>query len=268
MEVTGGATTTHVGSHQEVYDNDQVIHLMRMLPLEPGYQVKFSLLPIWTANIIEVGLKVTGQKTCRVPAGEFDCYAAEIDLGESYWFSTGPGRYPLKLKMGGVIVELAEIGRTEPGATVAFGLEDFGFSGSLPTGWLSYEHRRSGRDKRATMRLLDPGAAAISSLEVHRCPPGRCPSLQEIAEGELSGARKRFEAYELREGSWTERTIDGRPAISFVGDYQRNGEPWVQYRLYTLTGEVGLEFIFRTTVDRFEELRAVFDSIAENIEAG
>ncbi len=91
--------------------------------------------------------------------------------------------------------------------------------------------------------------------------------LKQMAERELSGAKERFEAYELREGSWTERTIAGHPAISFVGDYMRDGKTWVQYRLYTLTDDLRLEFIFRTPADRFEGLRAAFDSVAENLKA-
>jgi hypothetical protein len=240
---------------------------MRMLPLEAGYKVRINLLPTWTAHIIDVGLEVTGKETCQVPAGDFDCYAVVADVGQTTWLSTGPERYPVKLKGGGVVVELVEIGRTEPGAPVAYGLEEFGFSGTLPAGWLSHEHRPPGRANKATYRLLDPAAEAISSLEVDRCPNGNCPSLKQTAERELSGAEERFEAYELREGSWTERTIDGRPAISFVGDYMRNEKPWVQYRIYTITDDLRLELIFRTPLDHFEELRAVFDSIAENLKA-
>jgi len=275
VKITGGPTVTHVDSQQEIYDNDQSMHLMRMLPLEPGYEVRFALLPTWTAEIIEIGLKVTGKEICQVPAGEFECYAVDLDIGQpgrsagrqkhTYWFSTGRERYPLRIKDGGVVIELAEIGRSEPGATVAFGLENFGFSSILPAGWWFYEHGMTARTNKAMIRLLDPDAAAISAVEVDRCPRGKCPSLQQTAEREVSGARRRFDAYKLRQESWTERTVDGRPLISFVGDYERDGKPWVQYRIYTFVDDVRLEFIFRTPVGRFEGLRAAFDSIVDNV---
>jgi hypothetical protein len=267
VEITGAGTDTHVDCEQQIYDNDQSMHLMRMLPFEPGYEVQINLLPIWTGQILKVGLEVTGREMCQVPAGEFECYVVDLDIGQTYWFSTGPERYPLKLKAGGVVVELAEIGRTEPEAPVAFGVEDFGFSGTLPAGWLFHEHRSPGRANKVTMRLLDPEAEAISTIEVDRCPDGKCPALKQTAERELAGCRERFENYELREESWTERTIDGRPAISFVGDYMLDEKPWVQYRIYTITDHLRLELIFRTPVDRFEGLRAAFDSVAENLKA-
>lgn len=274
----GGTNGNHVDFPQQVYDNDQFMHLLRMLPFEQGYETKINVLPIWTTEVIEVALDVKGTKNCRVPAGDFECYRVDLELGQpgsradrqrqEMWYSTGPERYPIQLKAEGIIFELIEIGRTEPGTPVAFGLEDFGFAGLLPAGWLMHEQRPPGRKNKAAIRFLDPDAAAISSLEADRCSRGRCPALEQTAENELSGARERFEEFELREESWTERTIDGRPAISFVGDYMRGGDPWVQYRLYTfIHDDVRLELIFRTPAENFEKLRAAFDSLVDSLEA-
>ena len=254
-------------SHQAVFDNDQTMHLMRLLPLEVGYGVKLNLLPIWTATIIELGLEVKAKKTCRVPAGEFECFKVAIDNGETYWISTGPERYPLKIKGGGVVVELAEIGRVERAAEVDFALDDFGFAGKLPNGWIPYIYRVPGRKGKAMVRLLDPDAAAISSIELDRCPPGRCPTLKETAERELAGAKKRFEGFELRQDSWTESTLDGRPAISFVGDFERNGQAWVQHRVYTLSDSLRVELIFRVPAELYEALRPRIDTVIENVDA-
>jgi hypothetical protein len=171
----------------------------------------------------------------------------------------------VKIEGGGVLVELAEIGHRDSGAPVAFGLKKFGFSGTLPAGWMTHEFEI--RKNKSIIRFLDPEAATLSVVEVDRCPRGGCPPLQKMAEHELAGARRRFEDYELREESWTERKIDDRPAISFVGDYMRGGKPWVQYRLYTFTDDVRLELIFRTPAERFDDLRATFDSVAESLRA-
>ncbi len=268
VQITGGGTDTHVDSDQEVYANEQSMQLLRMLPLEPGYKAEISFLPTWTAVVAEIGLEVTGIEGCQVPAGDFDCYALDLDVGngqdnQTFWYSTGPERYPLKIKAEGVIIELVEIGRSQSGAPIPFGMEGFGFSGTLPAGWWLYVHSQT---NQAALRLLDPDAQTISLIGASRCPKRSCPSLQETAELELAGARSRSTSYEMRQGSWTERTIDGRPAISFVGDYLRNGTPWVEYRLYTFTSDAGLELIFKTPVDRFEGLRAAFDSVVENLE--
>ncbi len=270
IDIVLGDTNVHLTSEQTVYDNEQYMHLLRMLPLAPGFKTSINLLPTISAVVAEVGIEVTGTDVCAVPAGRFDCLVVSLDLGvttQTVWLSTGPERYLLKVSNGGILFELAETGRQDPDASVELSMPDFGFSGTLPATWRFYEHRAATSPNRAAVRFLGPDTATISSLEIDRCPAGNCPLLLTVAERELSGAEERFKDFELRPESWTERTIDGRPAISFVGDYQRNGDSWVQYRIYTFVDEVRLEFIFRVTADRFDEVRADLDAIAESIEA-
>ncbi len=265
VEVRGGAADTHVDGDVQVYDNEQSLHLMRLLPLAAGYKVKISFLPTWAPEIIEAEIEVLGEETCTVPAGEFECFKVQIDTGQTVWISTSAERYPLKIVGGGAIIELAKIDRIEPGAPVTLDLTDFGFSVTLPEGWWSHEMPRPDKSNSTAVRLLDAAGAGLNSLEVDRCPHGRCPGLLENAKRELAGAERRFEGYQVRQDSWSERTIDGRPLISFVGDFERDGNPWVQYRLYTFVEKVRLEFIFRTPLEKFAGLQAAFDSVVEGI---
>lgn len=266
-EITGGARDTRVSlDNQDVYDNEQIMHLLRVLPLEVGYKTKLHILPTWVAHIVEVDLEVTGQESCEVPAGAFECFVLRLDVeqgSQQMWISTGPEHYLVKQEGGGIVLELGKVGHFEPGAPVPFGLQAFAFSGQMPAGWLATE-QQTGRSTKGMVRLLDPDSEAISAVEIDRCP-GACPTLTSTAEQELAGAKERFTAYTLREGSWTERSIDGRSAISFVGDYQVDGKPWVQYRLYTLTDDKRFEFIFRAPASRFETLKADFDAVAESL---
>lgn len=266
VTITSGANETRLDDEAVLFDNEQSLHLMRMLPLAPGYETTLRLLPTWTGQILDVGLEVTAEETCRVPAGDFACHRVELDLGQITWVSTDAKRYPLKVEHGGVVIELAKIGRAVPGERIPFGLDDFGFTGSVPSGWLVHEHRTPGRDQMAMLRFLDPEAAAISAVEVYHCPSRGCPELERIARSELEGAEERFTDYTLRDSSWSERTVGGRQLISFVGDYRREKQPWVQYRLYTLHDDLLFELILRTPVEHFESLREAFDSVAESLE--
>ncbi len=265
---TGVEESTFIDHPGLIFDNDQSMHLMRLLPLETGYQTQLNLLPIWTATVLKTGLEVKSKKTCKVPAGEFECFKVATEQGETYWVSTGPERYPLKMKGEGVVVELAEIDRVEPNAEVDLSLEDFSFSASLPNGWIPYIYRVPGRKGKAMVRLLDSEAVAISSIELDRCPPGRCPTLKETAERELAGAEKRFDDFQLRQGSWTEHTIDGRPAISFVGSFDRKGRQWVQHRSYTFTDDLRIEVIFRVPAEVYEAFLPSIEAVLEHMTAG
>ena len=267
-EIETSDGTRRVRSESELFDNDQTMHLVRTLPLAPGYETRIAVLPIWTGEVLETGLKVEKIERCRVPAGEFECFEIELEIGQTYWYSTGPERYPLKFQGDGVVVELAAIGRSNSWSPKPYGIEEMDFTGQVPPGWNYYLQQASGRSDRAMVRFLDPRAESISSMEIDRCPRKGCPPLLEMAERELAGARKRFDEYELRETSWTERTIAGQPAIGFVGDYERDGEPWVQQRLYTLANHTRFEFIFRMPAELFDGLAEEIDFIVESLEAG
>ena len=120
-----------------------------------------------------------------------------------------------------------------------------------------------GRSARSPKRLFKREGAYITPVVVH----GRIET-----EGKMSELSNGFLMQDTA-GDDRERAIRGHENLAkmvagdFIGDYIRDGKPWVQYRIYTFTdNEVRLEFIFRTPVERFEELRAALDSVAENLE--
>ncbi|MEM9553352.1 MAG: tetratricopeptide repeat protein [Acidobacteriota bacterium] len=273
VRITGGGTADDGEEGSEVvidaqgalYDNDQSMHLIRLLPLVPGYEAMLRLLPIWTGEVLDIGLEVKKSATCRVPAGEYECLKVELGNGETHWYSTDPEQRPLKVSTAGVEIELVRAGTLDPSATVPFKVEGFEIAGSLPPGWLPYQITPSGRDGSALVRMLDPSAAAISGLEADRCPRRGCPPLDDMVERERKGAERRFDGYALRTESWQDRTIDGRRIVSFAADYLRNDQPWVQYRNYLVVDEVRLELIFRVPAERFDALRGELDAIVESL---
>ena len=77
-KVQGQENKLDIPVSEKIYDNDQVLYLLRRLPLEKGYQAVFDILPIQGGTPLTCRIKVTGQKQITVPAGLFDCY--ELDL--------------------------------------------------------------------------------------------------------------------------------------------------------------------------------------------
>ncbi len=270
VAITSGERSTRVDDVSLILDHEQLLFLVRRLPLAPGNTKNLRVLPTWMGDILDVTLTVRASEPCRVPAGDFDCLPIDVVTGanqETLWLSDDSDRRVVRLETGGATIELVDRDHVDPEAPVPFGLADFGFTGSLPPGWQPYEFRPPGRRHGAMVRFLGPDADSISAIESDHCPPGRCPSLAETAQGELKRAEQRFEGFTLRDGSWTERTIAGHPAISFISDYERNGASWVQYRLYTFTDdEVRLEILFRSPSDRFEAVRPTFDGIVDRLE--
>ncbi len=268
VEITGGEKDTQLPLSHQVFDNEQAMHLLRLLPQEQGSKTSLHLLPTYVAAVIPVEVEVGAQEICQVPAGEFPCVSMSLKAGQenhSLWISTGPERYLLRQDAGGAMIELSKIGQRDPGEQIPFQLEGFSLAGKLPAGWMHYDHRNPDRPTKATLRLLDSRFETLSTIEVDRCPPGRCPPLQQTAERELEGAKERFAGYQLRDDSLTQREIAGHPGIAFAGDYQRDDEPWVQYRLYTITDELRIEIIFRVPREHFETLRKELEGIVGSL---
>ena len=247
-----------------VYDNEQAWHLFRRLPLAPGYTTTTSIIPTFAGTQMKLDLEVTETETISVPAGEFESYRLEVpELKQTYWISTDENRYLVRFEAEGVVGELAWIGRRDHDEPLPYEDEELGFAVESPGDWYQYAPP-GGRPGSSTLLLLDPDADVRGTLEIDSIPEGRSWTVQARAESELEGCKERFEEYALRDGSWAERNIAGRTAISFVGDYKENGTEMVQYRAYILSDELSGEFIFKVAADRFEEYEATLDSIVES----
>lgn len=123
------------------YDNEEVIQLVRRLPLAPNYSTTLRIFSsLGGAQTIGIKFTVAGVEKVEVPAGTFECYKVRLSLvNQTFWYSTDAHRYVVKFEGGGVIAELRKI---EPGATSDFlkrGEEIFEFTntdtpgGGVPT---------------------------------------------------------------------------------------------------------------------------------------
>ena len=98
---------------QPVYDVDQVLHLIRRLPLADGYTVSIHLLERATAAIHEARIDVLRREAVVVPAGTFEAFKVRIMFTDGYagedrsmaapegrtlWYSTDAQRYLVKIQ--------------------------------------------------------------------------------------------------------------------------------------------------------------------------
>lgn len=60
------------------YDAEQMVHLIRAIPLKGKFTATFSALDTASASPASVIVRVVGKETVRVPAGEFDCWRLDV----------------------------------------------------------------------------------------------------------------------------------------------------------------------------------------------
>lgn len=242
-----------------VFDNEQFMHLMRRLPLEVGYNTPLTALTP-TGQLLPFTLEVKQKESLTVPAGTFETYKVELSIGQTFWYSADRNRYLVKFEASGVAAELVRIGRRSDATAATLSNRELGFSFKPPADWLALEHPVSGRSDVTVVSLLDPAATATAVLELNKIGDER-RTVQEIGKKELEGVQKRFTNYTLREDSWSERQISGRPALSFIGEYRNDDERWVQYRAYILGQDLQAEFVFKLPEDRLEAYRPAIEAI-------
>lgn len=117
-KVTGALTQDGVGQpypslklpKPPYFDNEQVIFVLRALPLAEGYKVTLNVIVTKGASKAKIELAVGKAESVTVPAGTFDCWPIElVGLGQKAWvavddphqlvqYSSGNGAIISKLK--------------------------------------------------------------------------------------------------------------------------------------------------------------------------
>ena len=254
-----------------VYDNEEVIQLMRRLPLTSDYK---TVLHIFTGlgggNIINLEAKVTAQEKVEVPAGSFDCFKVELSMvRQSFWYSTDAHHYLVKFEGGGVIGALAAVTQHKTGEPLQYRDPALGFSLTAPADWLFHRPDTSTDKDKARVVVLDPDGIATSIVSVGTRKalwPEAQKSLRawadkEIADGEGSKALKELT---IRPDSWKDRTVNGKPGLSFIGDFVENSEKKIGYAVFTFGDTNAATFFLLCGVKDFEAFRPKFEAIVDS----
>ena len=118
------------------YDNEQGAEVFRRLPLAKGYEGEINVISTLTQSKVPIGLKVTELETIEVPAGKFECFKLELNIGQTFWISTGDKREIVRFGANGVEAELVEVRKVDSAPTTIGGDK---FSMTLPAGWYAYD---------------------------------------------------------------------------------------------------------------------------------
>ena len=263
-------TTELDGIH---YDTEQMVELIRRLPLTKDFKQKVPVLATFGDGPLEIEAEVTGLETIEVPAGRFDCFKLKM-MTETYWISNDVHRYPVKFESSGLTGTLDTIRVNKPGELVTHRDDKVGFSISAPADWYIDVEAHDDKEE-VSFHLLDPHADALSELVA--APSGklkewlttRISDQQEVSARawlEL-GIKRRKETrknFTVRPDSWEDRTISGNHAVSYIADYVEQDKAMVHYAVCSLGKSTALQFKTRIEKDRFEDFKDAFDKIAES----
>lgn len=244
-----------------VWDNEQVLHLIRRLPLEAGYKATVRILStLGGGAVIPIVAEVTGREEIEVPAGKFNTWKVVLQpVQQAFWYSADEHKYLVKMEAGGIVGELARVEHRVPGEPNIHGDPDLGFSLRVPRGWFIYEAEADKEERKKALLLLDPKAAAINTLGVQPITslPEDARTLRSWAENRAEHGSKFSRDYKVRPDSWTELEVGGYPALSFVADFTEtgSGKAMVHYSVVVFSPSMAANFFSRVPRDRFEAFK-------------
>ncbi len=211
-----------------VYDNEQVLQLMRRLPLAPGYSRNLSVfVGLSGGTILPIKLEVTGPEKVKVPAGTFDCFKVELNIKQTFWYSADAHHYLVRFEASGVTAELTSINENATSTPESYDDSTRGFSVTLPAGWLINRKSIEDQGKRTELLVLDPDGSALTFVKVEPLEnfgETARASLRAFAEHQIDQGKKYSKEFNVRPDSWTDTAVAGNPAVGYLADVVAQGE--------------------------------------------
>jgi hypothetical protein len=268
-----GSKPTTVPVEYPAYDNEQVVQLMRRLPLEVGYKTTIPIVSTLGGGTgIPISLEVKGRETVEVPAGKWECFEVLLmPVSQTFWIATDAKRYVTKFQGGGVNAELIAIEQRKLGAPVVYNDPAVGVTVTAPADWLIHKQDPDNDEDRTSIYLLDPKAQAdncmvrINTLE--SLSPTARSSARGFADMSVESQAKMVKDLKVRPDSWGTAEVSGLPAVSFIADYLDNGKPMVVGGVCALGSTAGYQFNLAATPEEFVKMQPAFESIVASFKA-
>lgn len=249
-----------------VIDNEEAVEWMRCLPLAGGNKSSQQVLTSLGSHVITLKTEVSGPEQITVPAGTFDCYKVQLNIGQTFWYSADANHYLAKLEAGGVIMELASVTQRVPGEKAAYSDPTFGFSLLAPAGW-AFDKQEIDQSNKTDVSILDPQGMASSVLEVQTMSTLKADetnSLRTFANARLAEKAKAVKGLQARSDTWQNRTLAGRPALSVVSDYTEGKAKKVLYAVWSFGPTNGACFCAQVSAADFDGFRQKFDAVVNS----
>lgn len=247
------------------WDNEQAMELFRLLPLKEGYKSSMTVVSSLGSGEVKLLLEVPKKETIEVPAGKFECYKLELNIGQTFWISTDEHRYVVRFAAGGVTADLVKIGKrqTEPQqlSTEQFSLE-------VPAGWHAYTPNGglADADFKKTF-LLDERAVCSAQIAVGdkaALKDEQQASTQAWTESYIKDAKRTAKDFKVVDPGVHEMEVGGRKVTAMNAEFTEMGKPMKVLGTAEFSGQWAANLRFTAPTDKFEEFRPQMDAITSS----
>ena len=108
---SGEVTATgEIAPGEKLFDNDQSVHLLRLLPNEIGDKVTLPLVVVFMGGSkLDFTIEAIAHEKITTELGEFDCVKYKTNINQEFWVQRDGTRNLVKMKLPGAYLELKEV---------------------------------------------------------------------------------------------------------------------------------------------------------------
>ncbi len=152
--IDGKSTRRTIETGRSVFSYLQAWQVVRTIPQIPGKVFYYPFYSEWMGLVLDLDLTFREPEQVVVPAGRFECVRGVTSQGLlTFWVSTQPPHYIVKINILGTISELSQIMERDP--TRPMTVSDKHFSLTLPPLWFHYTREPDSANK-TRIDLLPP----------------------------------------------------------------------------------------------------------------
>lgn len=266
MRRVGTEDPINIRSDKTAYDNEEVMHLLRRLPLAEGYKTKFAIITTLGGGVImPIGVDVPKKESVTVPAGTFECFKVALDIGQNFWISDDEHRYLVKFDGGGAEGHLVSVNHRKINAPVPFRDDSLGLTLTAPAEWV-IQRSSNPKKNKSHIYLLDPAANADACVIVleksDSLPAGARQSARAYADHNIrEEVLKEQKEAKVRAASWKTYNIGGRPAVGCAVDFVEGEKPMAAFLIYAVGPTHCENFVLTCAPEQLDGLQKQLEQI-------
>ena len=251
------------------FDNEQVIQLLRRLPLAKDYVTTIRCVSTLSGGmIIPVKFTVVGIETVETPKGKFECFKIELDVKQTFWYSTDEHRYLVKFEAGGITSELIDIRQRKTGEPTVYKDANVPVALTLPDQWSYHRATTPNIENSFVVHLMDPILMEDNTLAIWKetVAANENTSVKQWAEKQIADEEKIGKKDgTVRPDSWQERQVGGVNVVSCVKDLEGGKEKKVVYNAYARNKSTCLKFRFVTPANESDTMMKKYNAIISSL---
>lgn len=247
------------------YDNEQGVQVFRRLPLEVGFKSELTIIATLSSTVIPLGLEVTKKETITVPAGTFDCFKMELNIGQTFWIADNDDRTLVRFAAGGITADLTHIETRKPDEAKEISNKEFDIT--LPGSWFVYAPKTK-KDHRRMAYLLDPRGLTTAEFAIHqkdKLDDKQKASPQAWMEAKLKRVGEHLQDFKIRPESFGKMQLKDQEATTIVFDYIKNDKPRTGYGVTVFGDKTAAGLWASAPADQFEEMRKEFNVLVRSL---